>query len=103
LLPAYSLLLQELRTYFAPPGNRDVVEQKWVKDAMNNFVKIRLARKTNENDRFVIEFKKVRTEDTTLQFFAKKLYGDLQSLDAYLENKRVSTDTTDGALTQDSS
>ncbi len=77
------LLLQELRTYFAPPSNREVVERKWVKDAMNGFVTIGLAKKANENDRFVIYFKRIKTEYTTLQFFATKLYGGIGSLDTY--------------------
>jgi hypothetical protein len=81
------LLLQELRTYFAPPGNREVVERKWVKDAMNSYVKIHLAKKANENDRFVIYFKKMKTEDTTLEFFAKRLCADIGSLDAYFSDE----------------
>jgi len=69
-------LLQELRTYFAPPSNREIVQRRWVKDAMEAFVKIGLAdRIPEERDRYDVSFRKI---ETTIEFFAKKLYGEPQ-------------------------
>lgn len=83
-------LTEELRTYFAPPGNRDVVRIQWVRRAMRSFVRIGLARPKSEYDRYLVTMKKF--SGTALDYFAKNLYQEDQlKLDSF--SKQVTNDT----------
>jgi hypothetical protein len=75
-------LTEELRTYFAPPGNRDVVKVQWVRRAMRSFVRIGLAKRTRESDRYKVIMKRI--SGPALDYFATALYpGSQLKLDSF--------------------
>jgi hypothetical protein len=75
-------LTEELRTYFTPPGNREIVKIQWVRRAMKSFARIGLARGKTEYDRYVVTMKKF--SGTALDYFARNLYEEDQlKLDSF--------------------
>ncbi len=88
-------LLHHLRTYFAPPESRDVVRRKWVKDAMESFVRIGLASSAiPERDRYNVSFRRIPA-DTLIEHFARSVYAERQVTQARMEQylRRGETET----------
>lgn len=63
-------LVNEMKNRFAPVNNQNVIQTGWIKEALNEFVKIKLAnQKDQDGNEFTVLFKKYRKYKRPREYF----------------------------------
>lgn len=80
-------VLDELRAHYCPQENPNVLEESWVKEALNTLSDIGLAKRNKTlKDRYSIKFHRLKDGKTTDFLLAKLYEGKNMKLDEYIES-----------------
>ena len=73
----------EVKQKFAPPENPGVIVRDWIKEALDKFVEIKLARRLDEkgNNYEVFFRKRGKTKKSTRNFLLDLIYGEDEIVD----------------------